>query len=241
MRAEAAYVAVAATSGASSQQQPNTALQLLARLSAHSTKVLSTNSAVTTKFLSLVHSVFADRELRKSEAAQKLQFAFFAGRRHLRSRSCGNFVSSISGLNCQDREVRNQFFRLFETQFPSHLYDRLMYTIGEQNWLPFASHFWIPHALQLLMRAALSSTAAISATTAEKTPTLLPPARIELVDCAKLTSSALDAALGTLPEGDGTEMAVEESQATAADKIEAAVDLPTATTSTSKLHDSARL
>lgn len=83
MRADSAHVAVAATSGVKAQAQQlaqsSAALPLLARLSSHSAKALNSSAALTAKFLGLVHSVFADRELRKTDAAHKLQFAFFAG------------------------------------------------------------------------------------------------------------------------------------------------------------------
>lgn len=62
--------------------------------------------------------------------------------------------SIFIGLACMDQNVWFQFFRLFETQFPPTLFERLMHMIGEQNWLPLRSKFWIPHCVHLLLRSA---------------------------------------------------------------------------------------
>lgn len=90
------------------------------------------------KFLSAVQIVFEDKALRKCELAEKLHIPFFWG------------LAQI------DQPVWYQFFRLFESQFPGGLFERLMHIISEQNWLPLSNKFWIPHCIHLLLRSATS-------------------------------------------------------------------------------------
>ncbi|KAI6216476.1 FAT domain-containing protein [Aphelenchoides fujianensis] len=152
--------------------QPNYAGDLLYRLSMHAEKQLHANPALAFKFLVAVYAVFDDRELRKSELATKLQHAFWRGLAFP-----------------HDRNLRHQFYRIFESQFPEHLFDRLLYALTEQHWTPLQSHFWIPLALNLLMRAAVGAKAAINAAdgAADKSTT---NARLQLTNCASFARTS---------------------------------------------------
>ncbi|KAI6206451.1 hypothetical protein M3Y94_00912100 [Aphelenchoides besseyi] len=152
--------------------QPNFAVDLLYRVSMSGQKSLHSRPNLMSKFLTAVYAVFEDRELRKSEIAQKLQFAFFWG------------------LSYQyDRNIRHQFYCLFESQFPDHVFDRLLFVLTEQNWLPVQNQFWIPMCLNLLLRASIGIKSNLSVAPATSTETKPTVARLQLTNCASFSRS----------------------------------------------------
>ncbi|CAD5212386.1 unnamed protein product [Bursaphelenchus okinawaensis] len=116
---------------------PNYSVQLLSKLIPLLQKQYHNSSTTVLRFLNIVHSIFNDKDLRKSDGAQKLQTAFFWG------------------LANSDESTRRSFFQLFESQFPRSLFERIMFILGEQNWIPMSNTFWINHCLNVIMKAVL--------------------------------------------------------------------------------------
>ncbi|KAI6180608.1 FAT domain-containing protein [Aphelenchoides besseyi] len=152
--------------------QPNFAIDLLYRVSMSAQKTLHSRPNLMGKFLTAVYAVFEDRGLRRTEIAQKLQFAFFWG------------------LSYQyDRNIRHQFYCLFESHFPDHVFDRLLFVLTEQNWLPVQNQFWIPMCLNLLLRSSIGVKSNLAIAAANSTETKPTVARLQLTNCALFSRS----------------------------------------------------
>lgn len=42
-------------------------------------------------------------------------------------------------------------FNVLQKHFPVDIYDRMLYSIGRQNWQPMGSYYWITHLVHLLL------------------------------------------------------------------------------------------
>ncbi|GMT15605.1 hypothetical protein PFISCL1PPCAC_6902, partial [Pristionchus fissidentatus] len=88
----------------------------------------------------LVLYIFEHDTLRRTEYAAKLEDVYYWG--------------ITTPLLMMDEATRNSFLASFEKHIPSTLPARLMYMFAQQDWNHMREHFWIRHALYLLVRCA---------------------------------------------------------------------------------------
>ncbi|KAJ2613804.1 transcription-associated protein 1 [Coemansia sp. RSA 1365] len=104
------------------------------------------------KYLSLVLEVYNDPRFTRSEMTMRLEQAF------------------LSGMQCEDSEMRSCFLETFNANMPPSLPVRLNYLLETQSWESVSSTFWLQQCLPLLFasthqRAALRPFAADRAVT----------------------------------------------------------------------------
>lgn len=88
------------------------------------------------KFLELIHDIYVDPSLRRSDLTTRLEQAF------------------LHGCRARDAAMRDRFMELLDANIPRSLFGRLTYVLGSQSWEPLADHNWIHIALYLLLGAA---------------------------------------------------------------------------------------
>ncbi|WFD31947.1 transcription-associated protein 1 [Malassezia sp. CBS 17886] len=86
-------------------------------------------------FLQLILEIYRDPALARSELTARLESVFLLG--------CRN----------ADAAVRGEFIRLFDHALTRSLSARLQHLLGAQSWEPFAEHYWLHQALDLLLAA----------------------------------------------------------------------------------------
>ncbi|KAJ2001784.1 transcription-associated protein 1, partial [Coemansia thaxteri] len=96
------------------------------------------------KYLSLVLEVYNDSRFTRSEMTMRLEQAF------------------LSGMQCEDAEMRGRFLETFDGNMPASVVVRLNYLLETQNWESVSSTFWLQQCLPLLFasthqRASLKS------------------------------------------------------------------------------------
>ncbi|KAI3612149.1 histone acetylase complex subunit [Moniliophthora roreri] len=86
-------------------------------------------------FLELVHEIYTEPTLRRSDLTSRLEPLFFVGCR------------------AKDSVLRGRFMDLLDVSVPRSTFSRLTYILGVQNWEPLADHNWIYLAVHLLLGA----------------------------------------------------------------------------------------
>ena len=84
-------------------------------------------------YLELIHDIYTDHALRRSDLTVRLEQSF------------------LLGCRSTDANLRERFIDLLDVSVPRSLFGRLSYILGSQSWEPLADHHWIFLALHLLL------------------------------------------------------------------------------------------
>ncbi|KAK7060621.1 transcription-associated protein 1 [Paramarasmius palmivorus] len=115
-------------------------------------------------FLELVHEIYTEPSLRRSDLTSRLEPLFFVGCR------------------AKDATLRARFMDLLDISVPRSTFSRLTYILGVQNWEPLADHNWIYLAVHLLLGAADPDTAdRRTASVTTSSPSLIPRPKAQSV------------------------------------------------------------
>ena len=87
-------------------------------------------------YLELIHEIYTDAALRRSDLTSRLEQSF------------------LLGCRARDSTLRDRFIDLLDASVPRSLSSRVPYILGVQNWEALADHNWIHLALHLLLGAA---------------------------------------------------------------------------------------
>lgn len=108
---------------------------LLQKLTYHIENRFATENSLNIQFLELVYFIYSDGDLNTLELTSKLDRAFLAG------------------LRCQNYELRNKFYKLFDASVPRSFYDRLLYILSTKAWDSIGHHYWIKQCIELLFES----------------------------------------------------------------------------------------
>jgi transformation/transcription domain-associated protein len=86
-------------------------------------------------YLELIHDIYIEPSLRRSDLTSRLEQCF------------------LLGCRARDPVLRERFMDLLDSSIPRSLQGRLAYILGVQSWEPLADHNWIYLALHLLLGA----------------------------------------------------------------------------------------
>ena len=89
--------------------------------------------ALFNNYLELIHDIYTDHALRRSDLTVRLEQSF------------------LLGCRSTDANLRERFIDLLDVSVPRSLFGRLSYILGSQSWEPLADHHWIFLALHLLL------------------------------------------------------------------------------------------
>jgi transformation/transcription domain-associated protein len=87
-------------------------------------------------YLELIHEIYTDPTLRRSDLTSRLEQSF------------------LLGCRAKDPKLRDRFIDLLDASVPRSLPSRMSYILGVQSWEALADHNWIHLALHLLLGAA---------------------------------------------------------------------------------------
>ncbi|VDN51198.1 unnamed protein product [Dracunculus medinensis] len=139
-------------------KQPNHGVPLLIRLVQYfdSNKKQEKCQEMLLILLGTVLHVYETPHLRTPETVAKLNTAYYWG------------------LSINDEYLRQRFFKLFNSQVPKKVYERLYHILALENWEYMQSNFWIKHCINLMLASII-----------EESPTWQIPWRANLLNSAK--------------------------------------------------------
>ncbi|XP_038044323.1 transformation/transcription domain-associated protein-like isoform X2 [Patiria miniata] len=111
---------------------------LLVKLMQYVEKRFPDDADLNGHFLELVNWVYRDESLMGSELTSKLEPAFLAG------------------LRCQQPQIHQKFFEVFNGSIKRRLFDRLLYITASQNWEAMSTHYWLKQCIQLIMAVSVN-------------------------------------------------------------------------------------
>ena len=106
---------------------------LLVKMMQNVEKRFSHDQELLASYLELINFIYRDEHLRGTELNSKLEGAFLAG------------------LRCNQPEIRNKFFQVFDASIRRRLHDRVMYILCSQNWEAMGPYYWIRQCEELLL------------------------------------------------------------------------------------------
>jgi transformation/transcription domain-associated protein len=108
---------------------------LLQKLTYHIENRFASENSLNVQFLELIYFIYSDCDLNTLELTSKLDRAFLAG------------------LRSQNYEIRQKFYKLFDSSVSRSFYDRLLYILSTKAWDSIGHHYWIKQCIELLFQS----------------------------------------------------------------------------------------
>lgn len=120
-----------------SKNEPNIRekVLLLQKLTYHIENRFETEILLNIQFLELIYFIYSDSDLNTLELTSKLDRAFLAG------------------LRSSNYEIRQKFYKLFDSSVSRSFYDRLLYILSTKAWDSIGHHYWIKQCIELLFQS----------------------------------------------------------------------------------------
>ncbi|XP_017462467.1 PREDICTED: transcription-associated protein 1 [Rhagoletis zephyria] len=127
---------------------------LLVKLMQYLEKKFSDETELNIQFLEIVNYIYRDEYYKQTELTAKLEGAF------------------LTGLRCQDPQIRSKFFEILDASMRRRLHDRLLYIICSQAWDSIGTHYWIKQCIELLVLTTNTMTQIQNSSEAHKVPSI---------------------------------------------------------------------
>ncbi|XP_037947653.1 transcription-associated protein 1 isoform X2 [Teleopsis dalmanni] len=109
---------------------------LLMKLMQYMEKKFPDETELNIQFLEIVNYIYRDDYMKQTELTSKLEGAY------------------LTGLRCQNPQIRAKFFEILDASMRRRLHDRLLYIICSQAWDSIGTHYWIKQCIELIVLTA---------------------------------------------------------------------------------------